>query len=138
MMLNDTTVLPLEAMQKLPTDKGFGGPTCIDCMHFTLDATETTALRQACRRHGATIQGVITAASILTRAKLLGLELPVQAAVQVPVNTRSLGNVNTDTCLCGFAGVWNLARLSGEDGKTTLQRFVKEYRLVSHKNGCDD
>lgn len=66
-----------------------------------------------------TIQGVITAASILTRAKLLGSELPIQAAVQVPVNTRSLGNVNTDTCLCGFAGVWNLARLSGEDGKTT-------------------
>lgn len=115
MMLNDATVLPPEAMQKLPSDKGFGGPTCIDCIHFTLNATETTALRQACRRNGATMQGAITATSIQTRAKLLGLELPVQAAVQVPVNTRSLANVNTNTCLCGSAGVWHLARLSGEE-----------------------
>lgn len=112
MVLNEhATLLPPEAMQSLPTDDGFGGPTFIDCVYFTLSAKETTALRDACRRHGTTVQGALTAASIKTRAKLLGLQLPVDAAVQVPVNTRFLGKVDADECLCGSAGAWHMAQL---------------------------
>jgi len=114
-LINDATVLPPEAMQNLPSDDGFGGPSFIDCIHFTLTAQETTALRDACRRHGTTVQGAITAASIKTRAELLGLRLPVEAAVQVPVNTRSLVNVDPDACLCGSAGVWHFARMCQDE-----------------------
>lgn len=110
--INDATVvLPPEAMQNLPSDEGFGGPSFIDCVHFTLTSQETTALRDACRQHGATVQGAITAVSLKTRMDLLGLDAPAEAAVQVPVNTRSLANVDQAECLCGSAGVWHLARL---------------------------
>jgi hypothetical protein len=111
MMMNGATVLPPEAMQNLPADNGFGGPSCIDCVHFTLTAQETDTLRNACRQHGTTVQGAITAASIKTRAELLGLKPPIKAAVQIPVNTRPLANIDQDECLCGSAGIWHLARL---------------------------
>jgi NRPS condensation-like uncharacterized protein len=111
--MNDVTVLPPEAMQNIPQGLlGGDSSTSIECVYFTLNANETSALRQACRNHETTVQGAITAASLKTRAQLLELsELPeLQAAVQVPVNTRSFVNVGVNECLCGSAGVWHLAR----------------------------
>ena len=124
--MKNVTVLPPEAMQNIPVDDGFGGPSCIECVCFTLTAQETTALRDACRQEGTTIQGAITAASIKTRVKLLGLNPPVEAAVQVPVNTRSLAGIDQDECLCGSAGVWHLARLQPGENLFALARRSTE------------
>jgi hypothetical protein len=88
--VNEIALLPPKAMQKLPTDPGFGGPTVIDAVHFSITPEETAALRETCREHGATIQGAWTVAALVARAKLLDLSSPVDASVQIPVDTRSL------------------------------------------------
>ena len=131
-----TTVLPPEAMQNIPHDPGFGGPSFIDCVHFSLTAQETLSLRLACRKRGATIQGALAAASLRTRLALLGdqLNVPVLAAVQVPVNARFLvSSVNEDECLCGSAGVWHTARvLPPEDSDlfTLAKRSTQSVRAA--------
>jgi hypothetical protein len=87
--VNGMALLPPEAMQKLPTDLGFGGPTVIDAVHFSMTPEETAALRETCLEQGATIQGAWTAAALVARAKLLDLLSPVDASVQIPVDTLS-------------------------------------------------
>ena len=151
--VNGMALLPPEAMQNLPTDPGFGGPCVIDVVHFSITAEETESLRRNCHDHGATIQGALTAAALVSRVKLLDLPLPVYAAVQVPVNTRSLPMEAPpidlgDACLCGSAGVWHttevlegeclfaLARKSTESvrGELTTGAQPKEwlYRLMNN------
>lgn len=131
------TILPPEAMQNLPRDDD-GGPAQIDCIHFTLSADGTTALRDACRKHGTTVQGALVAASIQTRATLLSLQLPVQAAIQVPVNTRSLVTIDSvdlrDECLCGSAGVWYLSRLNDNDNMFDVAKHSSESIQAAIKN----
>jgi hypothetical protein len=115
--VNGMALLPPEAMQKLPTDPGFGGPTVIDAVHFSITPEETAALRETCREHGATIQGALTAAALVARVKLLNLSSPVHASVQIPVDTRSLLAPSVDlgdACLCGSAGVWHTAEVAPE------------------------
>jgi hypothetical protein len=131
--VNGMALLPPEAMQNLPTDPGFGGPSVIDVMHFSITAEETESLRRNCRDHGATVQGALTAAALVSRVKLLDLPLPVYAAVQVPVDTRSLPMEAPpidlgDTCLCGSAGVWHTAEVL--EGKSLFALARRSTELV--------
>ena len=125
MMIDNARVLPPEAMQDLPHDDAFGGSSCVGCVHFTLTADETSALRALCRLHETTIQGALTAAAIKTRIELLGFDMNIDtfAAVQVPVNTRTLANVDPDECLCGSAGVWHLTRLRPSEHLIDTARY---------------
>lgn len=129
--VNGMSLLPPEAMQDLPTDPEFGGPSVIDAVHFSITAEETESLRKNCRDHGATVQGALTAAALVTRVKLLDLPRPVHAAVQVPVDTRSLPMEAPpidleDTCLCGSAGVWHTAEVLEGEGLFALARRSTE------------
>jgi len=114
-----TVILPVEAMQNIPKDDGFGvSPSVVECTHFSLTAQETSRLRESCRQHETTVQGALVAAALKTRLKLLDPQPPysdhkdkIFAAVQIPVNMRSTANVKDDVCLCGSAGVWHTARI---------------------------
>ena len=80
-----------------------------------MTADETATLRQNVRP--ATVQGSLTAAAPRARCHALQMtrSFPIKAAVQIPVNTRSLATTRTstgaavpdDACLCGLAGVWH-------------------------------
>lgn len=115
MRVNGMTFLPPEAMQDLPSDPGFGvEPSVIDTVHFAMNVDETESLRRNCRTYGATVQGALTAAALMSRVRLLDLPRPVKAAVQVPIDTRPLAPPSADVgdaCLCGSAGVWHTAEV---------------------------
>jgi hypothetical protein len=120
--IGNFSILPPEAMQKIPSDEGFGGPSFIECTHFHLSAEKTCLLRTKCRQHGASVQGALVAAALKARwTLLLGKEQhnnrdlrppPVLAAVQIPVNMRSFANIDEDLCLCGSAGVWHTTKIT--------------------------
>ena len=110
-----TPVLPPEAMQGIPKDDGFGGPSFIDCVHFSLTPDEASLLRSKCREHGTTVQGALVAAALKARLELLDtFKNPIVVAVQIPVNTRTIAKVDEDFCLCGSAGVWHISKVAKE------------------------
>ena len=133
-----THVLPPEGMQGIPHDPGLGGPSCVDCIHFSLSAPETSMLRTKCRSHETTIQGVLVAAALKARLTVLAdkFETPILAAVQIPVNMRSFAGIDEDVCLCGSAGVWHTAKADGmqqidwwevaKDSTTKLRAALQE------------
>jgi hypothetical protein len=116
-------LLPPEALQGIPSDpssSSSSGGGCVDAVYIFLSQWETKQLRDACRSAGATIQGAISAASLVTRIQILGMEQgdddeddSIQCVVQVPMNARKLAARGGDTgidnltcaCLCGSAGV---------------------------------
>lgn len=128
-----------EAMQPIPSESTdnvpVGVPTQIKALHFNLSVNETKQLLANGRHHGVTVQGMVSAAALLARLKLLYHEdgknsdskffLPIAAAIQVPVDTRKLLTQQSHqqthfpdlngTCLCGSAGLWHLIVVNEDD-----------------------
>jgi hypothetical protein len=105
---NGETVLPPERLQSIPSDPSDEQTIgSIRCVSFKLSRAETSKLRDRCRLNEATLQGALVAAALCARWTLLRHNVPGRAAVQIPVNTRKLANVDPSECLCGSAGVWH-------------------------------
>ena len=130
--LANYTMLPPQTLQDMPHDAGFGAgaPMRIRAVRVSLSPAETSALRAACRAHGATVQGAISVASLLTRIELLSVPLPVYAVLQIPVNCRGLvaaaGLSSNDTCLCGSAGVVHTVQVESSANVWDLVRTCTE------------
>jgi hypothetical protein len=129
-----STLLPPEAMQNIPHDEGFGGPSLIDCVHFSLTSQQTDSLRIKCREQGTTIQGALVAAALKARLNQLDQLslLPITATVQIPVNTRSLAadEVEEDQCLCGSGGVWHTVKIESDNPNSWMEISKQSTQLV--------
>lgn len=99
--------LQAEMKQNLPRGDAQTKVGTIDCVHVTLDSSTTMRLLARLRAAGATVQGALGIAWILTRYSVLGLDNPISAALLTPADARG-EHANGNIPLCGSAGLWHV------------------------------
>ena len=121
-------VLLPEALQNLPADDASKFDLgCIHAEFASLSDTETSALVDACRRTKCTVQGLLSAATLVTRLAILGKSEQILVPILIPVNTRrELDNDFAEACICGSAGAWLALRVESSSAKNSFASLAAQ------------